>query len=58
MRLESKNAEVTIVWDKEKQVEIIIKAKNGDILFMQMQSPEVTSSTIFQHASWDEVVGA
>ncbi len=58
MRLESKNAEVTIVWDKEKQVEIIIKSKNGDILFMQMQSPEVTTSTIFQRAGWDEVVGA
>lgn len=57
MRLECKNAEVTVIWDKMKNMEMVIKSKDGDVLFMQIQSPEATSTTIHKDANWDEVIG-
>lgn len=55
MRLESKNAQVTLVWDEDKMFDLIIRSENGQILMVQTQGKGVSTTNIHQPEGWDGV---
>jgi hypothetical protein len=56
MRLECKNAQVTLTWDNKKTMEIIVRNQNGDVLLVQTQGEGGSMTNIHDHSHWDEVI--
>ena len=56
MRLECKNAQVTLYWDGYKMMELIIKNQRGDILLVQTQGEKGSVVNIHEQTQWDEAI--
>lgn len=56
MRLECKNAQVTLYWDGHKMMELIIKNQRGDILLVQTQGEKGSVVNIHEQSQWDEAI--
>jgi hypothetical protein len=54
MKLVCKNAHVTITWDGNKTMEVIITNSHGDVLFVQTQGTGGSMTNIHDEREWDE----
>lgn len=54
MNLECKNAQVTLYWDGQKMMELIIKNQRGDILLVQTQGNGGAMTNIHNESEWGE----
>ena len=54
MNLECKNAQVTMYWDGNKMMELIIRNQHGDILFVQTQSAGGSMTNIHNEEKWGD----
>jgi hypothetical protein len=54
MNLECKNAQVTLYWDNQKMMELIIKNQRGDILLVQTQGNGGVMTNIHNESEWRE----
>lgn len=58
MKLVCKNAHVTVTWDGDKTMEVIITNNRGDVLFVQTQGTGGSMTNIHNERDWDSDVDA
>lgn len=52
MNLECKNAQVTLYWDGDKTMDLVIRNQSGDILFVQTQCKGSVMTNIHNENGW------
>lgn len=54
MNLECKNAQVSLYWDGDKTMDLVIRNQRGDILFVQTQGKGVSTTNIHNENGWKD----